>query len=75
MLLIGEPGTGKSSILKSISDICAKSIYTNGIGCTQAGLTVSYVKEGSEWIIEAGALVMADMGVCCIDEFNLIQKS
>ena len=60
LLLIGEPGTGKSTFLRNACTISEKSIYVNGIGTTQAGLTLSFVKEGSDWMIEAGALVMAD---------------
>lgn len=60
MLLIGEPGTGKSTILKYVTELAPKAVYTNGIGSSSAGLTMSYVKEGNDWMIEAGALVLAD---------------
>ena len=72
LLLIGDPGAGKSQLLKFVSKIAPRAVYTNGKGSTAAGLTAAVVRDKttSEFYLEAGALVLGDMGVAIIDEID-----
>ncbi|XP_067686906.1 zygotic DNA replication licensing factor mcm6-like [Haliotis asinina] len=70
--VVGDPSTAKSQFLKQVEDFSPRAVYTSGKASSAAGLTAAVVKdeESHEFVIEAGALMLADNGVCCIDEFD-----
>lgn len=71
VLMVGDPGIGKSHLLQACANVSPRGIFVCGNSTTNAGLTVSIRQErGSGNSLEAGALVLADQGVCCIDEFD-----
>jgi len=72
VLMLGDPGTGKSQFLKYVEKTAYRSVLTTGRGSSAAGLTASVGKDNvtREWSLNGGALVLADKGVCLIDEFD-----
>ncbi|XP_064462579.1 DNA replication licensing factor MCM6-like [Ornithodoros turicata] len=70
--IVGDPSTAKSQFLKQVSEFSPRAVYTSGKASSAAGLTAAVVRdeESHEFVIEAGALMLADNGVCCIDEFD-----
>src|SRR3989449_233702 len=70
-LIIGDPGTAKSQLLQYVSRIAPRGLYTSGRGTTAAGLTAAVLREKTGgMVLEAGAMVLADKGVACIDELD-----
>jgi replicative DNA helicase Mcm len=76
ILLIGDPGSGKSQLLKRMNHVAPKSRFVSGKGASGAGLTASVVKDEflKGWALEAGALVLANKGLVCIDELDKMTK-
>jgi replicative DNA helicase Mcm len=77
VLLIGDPGIAKSQLLRYVVKLSPRAIYTSGQSSTSAGLTATAVKDefgDGRWTLEAGALVLADMGIAAVDEMDKMQK-
>ncbi|MCI4349431.1 MAG: minichromosome maintenance protein MCM [Thermoplasmata archaeon] len=73
VLLVGDPGTAKSQLLRNVADVAPRGIYTSGKGATAAGLTAAAVKDdfgGGRWMLEAGMLVLSDGGIAVVDELD-----
>ncbi|TAJ44580.1 minichromosome maintenance protein MCM [Methanofollis fontis] len=77
MLLVGDPGIAKSQMLRYVVQLSPRGVYTSGKSSTSAGLTATAVKDDfgdGSWTLEAGALVIADMGIAAVDEMDKMAK-
>ncbi|XP_069053275.1 DNA replication licensing factor MCM5 [Lepisosteus oculatus] len=76
LLMLGDPGTAKSQLLKFVERCSPIGVYTSGKGSSAAGLTASVMRDpvSRSFVMEGGAMVLADGGVVCIDEFDKMRE-
>jgi replicative DNA helicase Mcm len=70
ILLVGDPGTAKSEMLKFAAQVAPRGLFASGRGTTAAGLSAAVIREKNVLMLEAGVVVLADQGIACIDEFD-----
>ncbi len=77
VLLLGDPGTAKSTLLHAVEDIAPRATFASGKGASAAGMTAAAVADDfgdAKWSLEAGALVIANDGIACVDEIDKVQE-
>ena len=74
VLMLGDPGTAKSQLLRYCHKVSHRSVFSTGRGVTGVGLTAALVRENERFVLRAGSMALADMGICCIDEGEKMKK-